>query len=151
MSVVRLLAAILHLVLAGGYMGSMAYSLAVMQPKVDRFLPDERRREAFFVALAHGNRWRVAALLIALALTGAIVIASSGGRMRIGFAVSLALYAVAATIFINVSWRHWPARVFAETKELAGFRRRLRLQATAILALVATAFIVALTVSLTQS
>ncbi|TDD42305.1 hypothetical protein [Saccharopolyspora elongata] len=57
------------------------------------------------------------------------------------------LYAAAGTVFCNVSWRHWPARVFASANELAWFRRRLRWQAWIMLGLVSTAFVVALAAS----
>lgn len=138
--------AVLHLVVAAAWLGSMLYSLNVVQPKVDRFFPDEESREEFLVALAHGNRWRVVALMAVLLLSGVAVVVVSP-ELRIGFAVSLALYGCAAAIFYNVSWRHWPARVFALPEELPGFRRRLRLQAWTMLELVGTAYLVALSVS----
>ncbi|TMC03406.1 MAG: hypothetical protein E6J41_27525 [Chloroflexi bacterium] len=61
--------------------------------------------------------------------------------------MALVLYLAAAAVFANVSWRHWPARVFALPEELAGYQRRLRLQAWTILGLVTVAFLVALSVS----
>ena len=72
---------------------------------------------------------------------------SSGGLVAIGYAVVLLLYAAASGIFWHVSWRHWPARIFAVGEELPGFQRRLHVLATAMLLLVAVAFLVALVVS----
>lgn len=132
-----------HLTLVSIWLGSMAYSLGVVQPKVDRFFPDEQRREEFLIRLAHGNRWKVIGLLAALLATALAVIALSP-HDRAAYTVALILYTIAAAIFCNVSWRHWPARLFALPTELAGFRRRLRIQATAILALVGTAFVLTL-------
>lgn len=48
--------AVMHLTLAGAWLGSMVYSLGVVQPRVARFFHDEQRREEFLLALAHGNR-----------------------------------------------------------------------------------------------
>jgi hypothetical protein len=64
-----------------------------------------------------------------------------------GYAVALLLYAAATGIFWYVSWRHWPARVFAISGEPPGFQRQLRLLATAMLLLLAVAFLVALAVT----
>lgn len=49
----------------------------------------------------------------------------------------------ALLVLVHVSWRHWPARVFAAPAELPGFRRRLAVLARVMLALVAAAFVVA--------
>jgi hypothetical protein len=137
-----------HLVLVATWFGSMAYSLGVVQPRVAKFFPDERRREDFLLVLAHGNRWRVVGLLAVVTATCvAVVITTPARRTAVGYAASLVLYAAAGGVFAHVSWRHWPARVFALPAELAGFRRRLRVQAVAMLVLVGTAFVVALSVS----
>jgi uncharacterized membrane protein len=138
--------AVLHLTLAAVWLGSMAYSLWVVQPRVASFFDDDVRREEFLRALANGNRWRVVALVAVLMATAVAVIVTSS-RLAAGYAVALALYAAAAAVFVNVSWRHWPARVFALPDELAGYQRRLRIQAFVMLALVGTAFVVALGVS----
>jgi hypothetical protein len=140
--------AVVHLTVAATWLGSMAYSLNVVQPKVARFFADDQRREDFLLTLAHGNRWRVVALIGTLLLTAAGVTATAPRTAAIGYGVVLGLYAVAALIFVNVSWRHWPARVFALPAELPGFRRSLTRQAWAMLGLVGTAYLTALSVSL---
>jgi hypothetical protein len=137
-----------HLVLVATWFGSMAYSLGVVQPRVAKFFPDERRREDFLLVLAHGNRWRVVGLLVIITATCvAVVITAPARKTAVGYAASLVLYVAAGGVFAHVSWRHWPARVFALPAELAGFRRRLHVQAGAMLALVGSAFVVALSVS----
>jgi hypothetical protein len=143
----RVALVVIHVSLAALWTGAMAYSLSVVQPKVAAFLPDEREREEFLVLLAHGNRWKVIGLVTALLVTGLAVAVTSGRTVALGYTVSLALYATAAGIFVHVSWRHWPARIFAVPEELAGFRRRLRALAIAMLTMVGTAFVVALAVS----
>jgi hypothetical protein len=134
---------VLHLTLAAIWMGAMGYSLTAVQPKVDRFFPDEEKREEFLLLLAHGNRWKVVGLIAALVLTGAALVVD----VSWWYAVSLVLYGIAAVIFWYVSWRHWPARIFAVREELAGCRRRLRLLASCMTGLVGAAFVVALAVT----
>jgi len=141
------LLAIAHLTLAASWFGSMLYSLTVVQPKVALFLPDEQRREELLTTLAQGNRWKVLPLIGALMLTAAGVALTASATVATGYLVALALYAAAAAVFVNVSWRHWPARVFALPEELPGFRRSLTIQARTILVLVGAAFLVALSVS----
>jgi hypothetical protein len=146
--VLTVIFAVVHLTVAATWLGSMAYSLNVVQPKVARFFADDQRHEEFLLTLAHGNRWRVVALIGTLLLTAAGVTATAPRTAAIGYGVVLGLYAVAALIFVNVSWRHWPARVFALPAELPGFRRSLTRQAWAMLGLVGTAYLTALSVSL---
>ncbi|MBV8931273.1 MAG: hypothetical protein JOZ47_17125 [Kutzneria sp.] len=138
----RLPLVVAHLTMAAVWLGSMTYSLAVVQPKTARFFPSERAREDFLVVLAHGNRWRVVALVAALLITDTALYVLTGG---FGYLTALPLYAIAGGIFVHVSWRHWPARVFALDHELAGYRKRLRIMATTMTALVGAAFLVVLT------
>jgi Flp pilus assembly protein TadB len=144
--------ALVHLTTAAVWLGGMSYSLLVVQPKAARFFAgDELRREEFLTTLAQGNRWKVVGLIGALAVTGLGVVLTAGRVTALGYGVVLVLYAAAAAIFANVSWRHWPARVFALPQELPAFRHSLTRQAWAMLGLVGAAFLVALSVSLTHS
>lgn len=133
-----------HLGLAAMWCGSMGYSLVVVQPKVARFGFDDDRLEEFLTLLAQGNRWKVIPIVAALLTTGAGVAAVSDGGMRGVFTGILVVYGAAATIFADVSWRHWPARVFALPQERPALRRALRLRAWTMLVLVASAFAAAL-------
>ncbi|GAA4488128.1 hypothetical protein GCM10023191_017120 [Actinoallomurus oryzae] len=142
-------AAIVHLMIAAVWLGSMAYSLFVVQPRVARFFPDESRREEFLLVLAHGNRRGVIAVVAGLALSAAAVMVTWPAVAAV-YAVALVPYAAATTIFVNVSWRHWPARVFALPEELPGFHRRLRIQAWAMLVLVGVAFALTLSASVVR-
>ncbi|MFB9837226.1 hypothetical protein [Actinoallomurus acaciae] len=139
-------AAIVHLMIAAVWLGSMAYSLFVVQPRVGRFFTDEGRREEFLLVLAHGNRRGVVAVVAGLALSAAAVMVTWPAVAAV-YAVALVPYAAATGIFVNVSWRHWPARVFALPDELPGFHRRLRIQAWAMLVLVGVAFALTLSAS----
>ncbi|HTI20841.1 MAG TPA: hypothetical protein VL652_07600 [Kutzneria sp.] len=137
---------VLHLTLAAIWMGAMGYSLTVVQPKVDRFFPDEEKREEFLLLLAHGNRWKVVGLITALVLTGVALAVD----VSWWYTVSVALYGIAAAIFWYVSWRHWPARIFAVVEELAGYRRRLRLLASCMTGLVGAAFVFSVAVTVVR-
>lgn len=147
MSGAALILAVAHLTIAAVWLGSMTYSLSVVQPKVAVFFADEQRREEFLTTLANGNRWKVVGLVSALVLTAVGVIGTATRPVATGYAVALVLYLSASAVFVNVSWRHWPARVFALPAELPTFQRSLRIQAWAMCLLVGTAFLVALSVS----
>jgi hypothetical protein len=137
---------VVHLTLAAIWMGAMGYSLTVVQPKVDRFFPDEEQREEFLLLLAHGNRWKVVGLIAALVSTGVTLAVLVSGW----YAVSVVLYGIAAGIFWHVSWRHWPARIFAVPAELTGYRRRLRLLASGMTFLAGSAFVCTLAVTVVR-
>jgi len=140
--------AVLNLAIAAVWLGSMAYSLRVVQPRIARYFDDDERREDFLVVLANGNRWPVVGLVSALIATGAAALAPApSATVRIGYGIALALYAVAAGLFWYVSWRHWPARIFALPAELPAYRRRLRILATTMTILVGAGFLTVAAVS----
>jgi hypothetical protein len=137
-----------YLLPAAVWTGSMTYSLAVVQPRSARFFRDDDQLEEFLTVLAHGNRWRVlamAATLIASATALVVVCPWAGARVVYGIALALDLSATA--VFVHVSWRHWPARVFALSQERPDFRRRLLMSARAIWLLVGAGFVLALVAS----
>lgn len=116
-----------HVLGAAVWFGAMAYSLAVVQPRVERALGDES--EQLLVVLAAGARWKVAGLIGVLALTGAALALLPVHRSPVWWtavAVSVLALLGAAAVFWRVSWRMWPARVFATTDELPAHRRRFR-------------------------
>jgi len=141
---------LIHLAISAVWLGSMVYSLAVVQPGVERFFPDLERREEFLLALADGNRRPVLALVGALLLTDLAVLVLRPD-MRLGYGLALLPYGLATAVFAHVTWRHWPARVFALPGELPGYQRRLRGLAWTMLALVGAAFLATLSVSLMSS
>ncbi|WP_328989211.1 hypothetical protein OG394_23555 [Kribbella sp. NBC_01245] len=134
------IAAIVHAGLAAAWVGGMAYSLFVVQPKLRRYFgPDEDGREALTMMIAAGNRWKVIGLIGVIAATGAFLLWLTSSPLWIHL-VKVVLLLAATAIFWYVSWRHWPRRVFATSTELPAFQRRLRLLASTMLALTATAF-----------
>jgi Flp pilus assembly protein TadB len=131
---------LVHAGVAALWLGAMAYSLFNVQPKLARMVDgDEEKAEDAQRILAHGNRWTVVAMIGVLWASGAALVALRPGNWPV-VAVKAALLAAATGIFWWVSWRAWPRRVFALPAELPAVRRRFRVAAVGILALVAAAF-----------
>lgn len=131
---------VVHAGLGAAWVGGMAYSLFVVQPKVKRYFgADQGGREALVAVIASGNRWKVIGLIAAIAVTGLgmLLIDHRGWWIH---AVKGLLLIAASGIFWYVSWRHWPQRVFATAAELPVLQRRLVVLASVILGLAGLAF-----------
>ena len=136
MAGVTFLLVLAHLGVAAGWLGSMLYSLFVVQPAVARAVPDPARAEDVYRELGAGNRWKVVGLIAA----------PRGQRARPGHwsgvdtrppggsrsAAKVALLVAASALFWWVSWRGWPRRVFALPAEIAGEQARFRRVALAL-------------------
>ncbi|TCC29814.1 hypothetical protein [Kribbella sindirgiensis] len=134
------LVAIVHAGLAAAWVGGMAYSLFVVQPKVKKYFgADQEGREMLTAVIASGNRWKVVGLITAIAVSGGGLLAIDHERWWI-HAVKGLLLVIATAIFWYVSWRHWPQRVFATAAELPKLQARLITLATTMLGLAGTAF-----------
>ncbi|MFC0624188.1 hypothetical protein [Kribbella deserti] len=143
------LAAIIHAGLAAAWVGGMAYSLFVVQPKLRRYFgSDEHGREALTMMIAAGNRWKVLGLIAVIAASGLVLLWRTSSPLWIHL-VKATLLLGATAIFWYVSWRHWPRRVFATRAELPNYQSRLRTLALVMLGLTGTAF--ALGVAATHS
>ena len=130
---------LIHVGVAALWMGSMAYSLFTVQPKLFRIAGgDPVKVEEMHRELAQGNRWPVVGLIATLWVTGAFL------TEKLSFAVLLKIGALlAATIlFWWVSWRAWPRRIFALPEELPALQRRFRGVAMAMFGLVGLAFVI---------
>ena len=69
------LVAIIHAGLAAAWVGGMAYSLFVVQPKLKRYFgPDQEGRETLTAVIASGNRWKVVGLIAAITLSGLVLL-----------------------------------------------------------------------------
>jgi Flp pilus assembly protein TadB len=134
------LLAIVHAGLAAAWVGGMAYSLFVVQPKLKKYFgKDQDGRETLTAVIASGNRWKVVGLIAVSALTGGSLLVINHEHWWI-HAVKGLLLLIATGIFWYVSWRHWPQRVFATTAELPKLQARLIALATTMLGLAGTAF-----------
>lgn len=135
-----------HVSMAALWLGAMAYSLFLVQPRLARMLGnDPARLEDAQRELAAGNRWPVVGMIVVLWLTGAAMVAQAAADQPIGWWVGVGakalLLATASAVFWWVSWRAWPRRVFALAAELAGLQRQFRVAAVAMFVLVAAAFV----------
>ena len=141
-----------YLLPAAVWTGSMTYSLAIVQPRSAKFFHDDDQLEEFLTVLAHGNRWRVLAMAATLIVSAAaVVVACPWSGARVVYGIALALDVGATAVFVHVSWRHWPARVFALPEERPDFRRKLRISARAIWLLVGAGFVLTLVASVGHS
>lgn len=109
------LVTLVHAGVGAARLGSMAYSLSVVQPRIGRLFGDPARAEDVYRELAPGNRWRVVALIVVLAGSGAVLAVTRGGGREAWWwtliAAKAAFAIAAAACFWWVSWRGWPARV----------------------------------------
>lgn len=132
--------AIIHAGLAAAWVGGMAYSLFVVQPKLKKYFgPDQEGRETLTAVIASGNRWKVVGLIAAIAASGVVLLLLEHQHWWIQ-AVKTLLLLGASGIFWYVSWLHWPQRVFATAAELPALQRRLIVLATTMLGLTGLAF-----------
>jgi putative copper export protein len=134
-----------HVGLAAAWVGGMVYSLTVVQPKAARFFgTDDEAHEAFLTTMASGNRSKVLALIGALALTGGALLLVADpprpGQLWI-HGVKGVLLLAALVVFVDVSWRQWPRRVFALPEERTAVRARFQRSAYTLVGLVGTAFV----------
>ena len=130
---------LVHVGVAALWLGSMAYSLFVVQPKLSRIAGgDPVKVEEMHRELAQGNRWPVVGLIATLWVTGAFL--TRGLTFWVPWKALLLLGATA--LFWWVSWRAWPRRVFALPEELPGLQRRFRRVAIAMFCLVGLAFVI---------
>jgi hypothetical protein len=139
-----LLVTLIHSGVGAVWLGSMTYSLGVVQPRIGRLFGDPDRTEDVYRELAAGNRWRVVALIVMLAGSGAGLVALRNGGSDpwwVLIAAKAVLAVAAAACFWWVSWRGWPARVFALPDELPALQRRFRRVALVMTGLVGAAFV----------
>jgi len=134
-----------HGLLGAIWLGAMAYSLTVVQPKVGRyFAAYDDGQEAFLALIASATGGRSSGLVVTLAGTGLALWWATGWHdVAVHVVKAIALLGAAAIVWY-VSWRHWPRRVFAVGSERPTLRRQLRLLAATITGLVGVAFVLGL-------
>ncbi|MGH8908570.1 MAG: hypothetical protein ACRD0K_19250 [Egibacteraceae bacterium] len=140
-----------HAAASGIWLGAMAYSLLVVQPRAEAAL-DAQEYEQLAVRLAAGARWKVLSLcaLIGGSGLGLTVIALPGRHADASplwwgvLAAKTALLLAAVGVFAYVSWVLWPRRLFAGPAELPALRRQFRRVALMLLGLVGGNFVLGL-------
>ena len=155
MAALTVILVLAHTGTAAAWLGGMLYSLLVVQPKAARFFgTDEETHEAFLATMASGNRWKVLALMAVLAGTGGglLAIGPTPDPVQMVLHVGEILLLVAAVgVFVHLSWRMWPRRVFALPGERAKLRARFQRAAYGLVALVGTAFVLGVVASALSS
>ncbi|NEE00160.1 hypothetical protein [Phytoactinopolyspora halotolerans] len=145
---------VVHLGLLAAWLGSMLYSLVIVQPRAHRFFAaDDDRLEEFLTVVGSGNRRPVVALITGLFVSLAVIPIADTPRapQAILYAVEGGLLVAAAVVFARVSWWLWPRRVFALAEERPRHRISLRRHAFAMVGLTGAAFVVAVTALTTAS
>jgi hypothetical protein len=120
----------LHVLGGGVWIGAMVFSVFILQPRAERFFTRAGEFEDFIFSVVHGARWKVFSGIVAIMLSGiglavwpghAVV---AGSAIWLGvFVAKIALFVVAAGLFMYVSWVLWPRRTFATEAELPGIKR----------------------------
>lgn len=141
MLAVKLALSMIHVLVAAAWFGAMFYSLTVLHPRAALFFRKNEAFEAFITTVSGGARWKVlgAASLTAVSGIGLAIInwrtpVPSIWLVFVG--VKLGLFLMALALFSYISWRLWPARVFATTEEIPLFQRKFRLMAWSLMVLV---------------
>ena len=144
----EILLVLVHAGVGAVWLGSMAYSLFVVQPRIARVLAAEPAEDVYR-ELAAGNRWRVVALIAALALSGLALVPLTEHPAGWWLLVmsKILLLVLANAVFWWVSWRGWPRRVFALPEELPAVQRRFRRVAILMCGLVGLNFVLGVVVS----
>lgn len=134
-----------HLIAGAVWLGAMAYSLGVVQRRVRLFYGSPAAAEELAVHLAAGARWKVIGVMALLAVSGGALVAVEGWDHPAGWQAAIVakagLLIAAAAVFAWVSWRLWPARIFALPDEVAGWQRRFRLVGAVLIGLVGAEFV----------
>jgi hypothetical protein len=137
------LVVLVHVGLLGGWLGSMLYSLMIVQPRAARFFAgDDDAHEAFLVFLGAGNRRPVLAIIAAATVTAVLIAALARVNVAAMLGAVVAL-AAATAVFVRVSWWLWPRRVFALPDERSRHRTALRRHAGAMVGLIGAALALA--------
>src|SRR5262245_741225 len=71
---------LVHLGIGAAWLGSMGYSLFVVQPRIARAVPDPARAEELYRELGAGNRWPVIGIIAVLAASGVGLIVVQNGQ-----------------------------------------------------------------------
>lgn len=130
---------ILHVLAGAVLLGAMLYSLTVVQPRARAYFTRPEEFEEFTAFVSRGARWRVVAALAIIGLSGAAV-ATTVGRVSTAWTVLFAskgcAFVLIYFLFVHVSWRLWPARVFAAREEIPLLQQAFRRVGAAMILLV---------------
>lgn len=116
-----------HVLGGGVWIGAMVFSVFVLHPRAERFFTRAAEFEDFIFSVVHGARYKVLAGVAAIVLSGialAVTHRDAPAAWSWLVAVKVALLLASLALFLHVSFRLWPRRVFAREDELPAVRRR---------------------------
>lgn len=123
----RALLLVVHGLVAGVWLGAMCYSAFVVQPRARAYFAQPEEFEAFVASVSQGARWKVLLAMALLGGSGALLLLVPGRGPSIAapwlIGAKAVLLLAATGVFVYVSWRLWPARVFAAPAEIPRFQR----------------------------
>ena len=124
-----LLLRVLHVLIGAGWLGSVYFSLTVLHPQGREVFEDDARFEEFVTGLSNGNRKRVLSGFAGTFLTGWLLIGLHIHQPHPTWWWGMVwaktcVFFLALGVFWYVSWRLWPARLFAIPEEFEAFRRK---------------------------
>jgi uncharacterized membrane protein len=135
---------LIHVLSAAALFGAMFYSIMIIQPKSRKYFSDQQFEE-FIAFISNGARWKMLIGLASIALSGFLLIPfhrdSPGKLWTILILSKIVVLIITVTLFCYVSWRLWPARIFATPEEIPRFQRLFRKVGFAMLTLVTIEFI----------
>jgi hypothetical protein len=129
-----------HVLVGAGWLGATWFSLVVLHRRGPECFERDADFEQFITMLSDGNRRRIVGALVASVVTGGLLawlVARGADRAWWALVAAKVVFAAGSgAIIYVVSWRLWPARVFALAHELQALRAaqtRLRICAVALL------------------
>jgi uncharacterized membrane protein len=136
----------IHVLAGAAWFGAMFYSLTILHPRGKKFFgDDDEKLENLVATLAQGARWKVLSGLALIAVTGLATIPLAQSRSTEHWNAIIAakaiLWLLAVAIFCRVSWRLWPARIFAAPQDLPKVRQQFRASAIALIGIAAAAMV----------
>jgi uncharacterized membrane protein len=112
-----------HVLTAAVWLGAMVYSFFLLHPRARKYFQKPEEFETFIATVSQGARWKVLGALGVIGISGIALIffrrpepLTATWLALIGAKVILFLAALG--LFVHISWRLWPARIFATTEEI---------------------------------
>jgi uncharacterized membrane protein len=139
---------LVHVLAAAAMFGAMFYRFTVLQPRARRYFQNPKDFEEFITFISNGARWKVLSGFGLIAVSGFALILLRQSDMNRAWTIIIAAKVVvlflAVAFFCFVSWRLWPARVFATPDEIPRLQRAFRLVGFTMLTLMAVEFVLSI-------
>lgn len=128
----------IHSIGGGVWIGAVAFNLFVLTPRARAYFAEDGAHEDFVFTVVHGLRWPVFAGAVAVVGTGLFrwwqLHATASAAWSALMLAKIACATVSVSLFLYVTARLWPQRVFAKDTELPTIRRAFFVVGVAIVA-----------------